>query len=71
MMRSVSFDEILGVMKELAKDGNEFFQDAIKEYEIADDWEKGRMKEWLEGEFLNFDDSLVSVKNALLIMQYE
>lgn len=66
----MKFKEIYSAMKELAKDGNVFFQNAVIEFENAKEEEKRSMREWLEDEFSNYDPELWSIKDCLLCMSF-
>lgn len=66
----MKFEEIYSAMKELAEDGNEFFQNAVEEFESATDDRKKSMRKWIEGEFSDYDSKLWSVKDCLLYMSF-
>ena len=57
-------------MKELADAGNEFFQNAVEEFENADNQRRSSMREWLEGEFDDYDPKMWSMKDYLLCMSF-
>ena len=67
----MNFKEIFGVMNELAEEGNEFFQNAVVEYNEASEERKQSMEEWLCSVI---DDSTIAdigIRTALILMQYE
>lgn len=64
------FDEIFEVMNELADEGNSFFVDSVAEYLSATPNNQQGMREWLEESFKDHDDSVMSVRDALLLMMF-
>lgn len=68
--KDMKFKEIYSAMKELAKDGNVFFQNAVIEFENAKEEEKESMREWLEDEFADYDPELWNIKDCLLCMSF-
>lgn len=66
----MKFEEIFSAMKELANEGSQFFRNAIKEYESAIPEKQESMRNWLEGEFSDYDPELWDVKTCLLSMMY-
>ncbi len=66
----MKFEEIFSVMKELADGGNEFFLNAVQEFENSDNQRKASMREWLEGEFDDYDPKMWSMKDYLLCMSF-
>lgn len=68
--RKMKFEEIFSAMKELASEGNEFFADAVAQFESATQEEKENMMEWLEGQFSDYDHEMWSVKTFLMCMSF-
>ena len=67
----IRFNEIFSVMNELANEGNEFFQNAISEYNESSEERKQPMREWLCSVI---NDSVIAdmgIRTALILMQYE
>lgn len=74
----LTFEEIFAVMKEMADCGNDFYKEAVSEYEVAEEPQKISMQEWLLDQFDGFEewgdifgkDQKSQIINTLLAMSY-
>lgn len=65
-----TFRQVFHAMRKLAKDGIDFYENAVQEYVDAEEPRKKEMEKWLMDQINETDFNLVSLETCLLLMMF-
>lgn len=65
-----TFSQVFHTMRKLAKDGIDFYENAVQEYINAEESRKKEMEKWLMDQINETDFNLVSLEMCLLLMMF-
>lgn len=65
-----TFGQVFQTMRKLAKDGIDFYENAVQEYIEAEETRKKEMEKWLMDQINETDFDLMSLETCLLLMMF-
>lgn len=65
-----TFPQVFQTMRKLAKDGIDFYENAVQEYINAEESRKKEMEKWLMDQINETDFNLMSLETCLLLMMF-